>query len=72
MPAPQTVSSAASVADLEAALRALHIATIHLDQATAGPTETVLVTRSRALVRQATSLLAAAVRMRRPDEPDAD
>ena len=59
----ETVPNAEGV-DLDAALRALHAATIHLDQATAGPDGTVLVARSRSLVRQAASLLTAASRIR--------
>lgn len=73
MPAPapelarEPAQPASSAADLDAALRALHIATIHLEQAAAGPDSSVLVVRSRALVRQATTLLAAAARSRRHD-----
>ena len=73
MPAPDTalaraVSSEAGdggpSAELDAALRALHIATIHLNEATRGSSEPLLIARSRYLVRQATSLLAAANRLR--------
>jgi hypothetical protein len=50
-------------AALEAALRALHIASIHLEQAAAGPKGRVLVARTGHLVRKATTLLAAAARL---------
>jgi len=73
MPAPDTVPARAvsseagdggPSAELDAALRALHIATIHLNEATRGAGEPLLVARSRYLVRQATALLTAASRLR--------
>lgn len=50
-------------AELDAALRALHTAAIHLNEASRFSREPLLVARSRVLVRQATELLAAANRL---------
>lgn len=75
MPAQDTVPSRAvssepgdggPSAELDAALRALHTATIHLNEAARFSREPVLLARSRALVSQATTLLTAASRMREP------
>jgi hypothetical protein len=67
MPAPQDVDGGVitDTGDLEAALRALHLAAIHLETATAGSSGGALVNRSSALVHEALGLLAAATRAQR-------
>lgn len=77
MPAQETASSrpfpsepgdGGPSAELDAALRALHTATIHLNESARFSREPLLVARSRALVHQATELLTAASRLGEPAE----